>query len=90
MKQSAGNCQDVPVKRVPIELCQFLKLAQVVATGGEAKTLVQNGEVQVNGVLETRRSRQLQVGDVVGVAGQVNFRVTDMQRELTGRLRGAN
>ncbi|MGH2541615.1 MAG: RNA-binding S4 domain-containing protein [Ardenticatenaceae bacterium] len=53
-----------------IELQQALKLARVVESGGQAKTLIQAGEVKVNGVVETRRRRKLYPGDVVEVAGQ--------------------
>jgi ribosome-associated protein len=49
----------------PIELAQFLKLQRVVGSGGEAKLLVQSGQVMVNGQVETRRGRKLQPGDVV-------------------------
>ena len=52
-----------------IKLDQFLKLAQVVRTGGEAKHLIQSGEVMVNGVEETRRGRKLYHGDRVQVSG---------------------
>lgn len=48
-----------------IELAQFLKLQRVVGSGGEAKLLVQSGQVTVNGEVETRRGRKLQPGDVV-------------------------
>jgi ribosome-associated protein len=54
----------------PIELAQFLKLQRVVGSGGEAKLLVQSGQVLVNGEVETRRGRKLQVGDVVQVGKQ--------------------
>ncbi len=53
-----------------IKLDQFLKLAQVVQTGGQAKQLIQAGHVSVNGVVETRRGRKLQVGDTVEVDGE--------------------
>ncbi len=53
----------------PVALGAFLKLAGVVGTGGQAKLLVQSGEVAVNGVIETRRGRKVAVGDVVRVAG---------------------
>jgi len=54
----------------PIELDQFLKLQRIVGSGGEAKLLVQSGQVKVNGEVETRRGRKLQPGDVVEVAQQ--------------------
>jgi ribosome-associated protein len=53
-----------------IKLDQFLKLAQVVQSGGEAKTLIQSGQVMVNGQVETRRGRKLRPGDVVVVGGE--------------------
>ncbi|MBB02138.1 MAG: RNA-binding S4 domain-containing protein [Rubinisphaera brasiliensis] len=49
----------------PLRLDHFLKLAGFVDTGGQAKMLIQSGEVLVNGQLETRRRRQLQPGDVI-------------------------
>jgi len=53
-----------------IKLDQFLKLAQVVQSGGEAKVLIQSGQVIVNGQVETRRGRKLRPGDVVVVNGE--------------------
>ena len=53
-----------------IKLDQFLKLAQIVQTGGEAKQLIQAGGVLVNGEVETRRGRKLRRGDVVVVEGE--------------------
>lgn len=50
-----------------IKLDQFLKLAGVVETGGEAKHLIQSGQVMVNGAIETRRGRKLYHGDIVVV-----------------------
>lgn len=51
-----------------ITLGQALKLSGIVGTGGEAKLLIQDGEVRVNGETETRRGRKLRSGDVVEVA----------------------
>lgn len=48
-----------------IKLDQFLKLAQVVQSGGEAKHLIQSGLVMVNDEVETRRGRKLYHGDLV-------------------------
>lgn len=48
-------------------LGQALKVSNVVGSGGEAKVLIQGGEVRVNGELETRRGRKLEKGDVVEV-----------------------
>ena len=48
-------------------LGQALKAASLVGSGGEAKVLIQAGEVFVNGEVETRRGRKLEAGDVVEV-----------------------
>jgi len=53
-----------------IHLDQFLKLQGLVSTGGHAKMLIQGGEVKVNGQVETRRRRQLRIGDVVEALGE--------------------
>jgi ribosome-associated protein len=57
-----------------ITLGQALKAASIAGTGGEAKVLVQMGEVLVNGEVETRRGRRLREGDVVEV-GQERLEV---------------
>ena len=56
---------DVEVGERGIRLGQLLKLANLVETGGAARGLLESGEVRVNGEVETRRGRQLSVGDVV-------------------------
>jgi ribosome-associated protein len=53
-----------------IKLDQFLKLMCVVQTGGEAKLLIQNGDVNVNGSVEIRRGRKLVLGDRITVFGE--------------------
>jgi len=54
-----------------IKLDQFLKLANMVESGGQAKVLIQGGQVKVNGVVETRRGRKLRQGDAVEFEGEV-------------------
>lgn len=53
-----------------IRLDQFLQLCGV-PTGGQAKVLIQGGEVSVNGEVETRRRRKLVPGDAVGLDGEI-------------------
>ena len=53
-----------------ITLGQALKASNVVGSGGEAKVLIQGGEVRVNGEVETRRGRRLREGDVVEVGDE--------------------
>lgn len=50
-----------------IKLDQFLKWQQIAATGGQAKLLIQNGLVEVNGEMELRRGRKLYPGDTVTI-----------------------
>ena len=53
-----------------ITLGQALKASNLVDSGGEAKVLIQGGEVRVNGEVETRRGRKLEEGDVVEVGDE--------------------
>ncbi|TLN19942.1 RNA-binding S4 domain-containing protein [bacterium] len=53
-----------------IRLDQFMKFADLAGGGGEAKMLIQSGEVRVNGEVETRRGKKLYEGDVVALGGQ--------------------
>lgn len=53
-----------------IELNNLLKAFGWVATGGEAKIRIDNGEVLVNGEIETRKRKKMKVGDVVEFEGQ--------------------
>jgi len=53
----------------PINLTQVLKLAGWVMHGGEAKALIADGMVRVNGEVETRKRKQMAVGDVVTLEG---------------------
>jgi ribosome-associated protein len=52
-----------------IQLDHFLKFIGVVDTGGQAKMIIQGGEVFLNGELETRRKKKLVDGDIVEVYG---------------------
>jgi ribosome-associated protein len=69
-----GAMREIVTRDDVIRLGQFLKLADVVAAGSDAKMLLAEGNVKVNGEPETRRGRQLVKGDVVTV-GQHQLRV---------------
>lgn len=58
-----------------IKLDQFLKWIGVAQTGGEAKSLIQSGEVMVNNQIETRRGRKLVEGDRVSL-GNLTYDVS--------------
>ena len=53
-----------------IQLDQFMKVCGLVSTGGQAKVVIQGGEVLLNGVVETRRKKKLKAGDEVTFAGE--------------------
>jgi ribosome-associated protein len=67
--------REVTTRDDVIRLGQFLKLADVVAAGSDAKVLLAEGAVSVNGEIELRRGRQLVKGDVV-VVGRHQLRVS--------------
>ena len=56
-----------------IDLLQLLKATSIVMSGGEAKMLVDDGIVAVNGEIELRRRRKLRVGDLVLVDEQIQI-----------------
>ena len=62
--------RDLPIRGDGIRLGQALKLSGLAESGGEARALVEDGAVTVNGEVETRRGRQLRDGDVVAVGGE--------------------
>jgi ribosome-associated protein len=62
--------REVEVRDDGIRLGQLLKLAGLVESGSDVKALLETGEVTVGGRVETRRGRQLRLGDVVAVGAQ--------------------
>jgi ribosome-associated protein len=62
--------REVRIRDETIRLGQALKLAGLAGSGGEARALIEEGAVRVNGEVEMRRGRQLLRGDVVAVGGE--------------------
>lgn len=60
----------VLINKEPIELFKILKFEGLVSTGGEAKIVIAEGMVSVNGVVETRKSKKMYVGDKIDFADQ--------------------
>jgi ribosome-associated protein len=60
-----------------IKLDQFLKFIGIASTGGQAKLMINDGNVKVNGMIETRRGRKLVSADQVTVAGKT-FKVEEI------------
>jgi ribosome-associated protein len=65
----APPVEQVPIREESIRLGQFLKLANLIDNGSEAKVVLAEELVTVNDELETRRGRQLVIGDVVAMGG---------------------
>lgn len=68
--------KEIKINTDTIQLDQFLKWANIVSSGGEAKLLIKAGNVQVNNLPEQKRSRKLKTGDEVTVNGQI-YKLTD-------------
>jgi ribosome-associated protein len=64
------SVRDVRIRDDTIRLGQALKLAELAGSGGDARALIEDGAVRVNGEIDTRRGRQLRRGDVVAVGGE--------------------
>lgn len=57
--------RDVEINKEPVELYKILKFEGLAGSGAEAKALVANGQVRVNGVVETQKRKKIVGGDVI-------------------------
>jgi ribosome-associated protein len=64
------NRRTVSIRDDSIRLGQFLKLADLIDQGADARQAITNGQVRVNGEVERRRGRQLTHGDEVEMRGE--------------------
>jgi ribosome-associated protein len=62
--------KEIKVETEIIKLDSFLKWAGAVSLGSEAKMFIQNGDVKVNGAVETQRGKKLRKGDTVEFDGE--------------------
>ncbi len=62
--------EEYPPRTGAFRLEQYMKAFNIAASGGQAKVLIQSGQVRVNGKIETRRKRQLQAGDKIQFLGE--------------------
>ncbi|MBR5521312.1 MAG: S4 domain-containing protein YaaA [Oscillospiraceae bacterium] len=68
---------EIAIRTEFIKLDQFMKFADMVYTGGDAKGFIQDGEVKVNGEVCTQRGKKLRRGDVVSFNGDDFIVVTE-------------
>ena len=66
--------REIIISQEPIELYKILKFDNMVASGGEAKYVISEGQVIVNGKVETRKRKKLFSGDIIEF-GKDNIRV---------------
>ena len=59
--------QEILINREFVELFKILKFESLASSGGEAKILIADGKVEVNGEAETRKRRKIVAGDVIKV-----------------------
>lgn len=76
MSEADADAAD-PSQPEPLRLDHFLKLTGAAGSGGQAKLLIQNGEVRLNGEVETRRRKKICLGDKVTVNDQT-YTVTEI------------
>jgi ribosome-associated protein len=63
MKEISLNCE-------PVELYKILKFEGLASSGGEAKTVIADGQVKVNGEIETQKRKKILAGDVIEFAAE--------------------
>ena len=66
--------REVKVSQVPVELYKILKFESMVTSGGEAKSVIAEGRVLVNGDMETRKRKKIVSGDIIEF-GQERIRI---------------
>ncbi|MCH6256006.1 RNA-binding S4 domain-containing protein [Puniceicoccaceae bacterium K14] len=68
--ESNAGIRIVQYDPLPIELCKLLKAENMAQSGGEAKFLISEGKVLLNGEVETRKRKKIASGDVVTFNGE--------------------
>jgi len=69
VKKADMEKQIVQINTVPVELYKILKFENIAASGGEAKYLIADGYVKVNGGIETRKRKKIYPGDIIEAMG---------------------
>ena len=78
--------REVKITKEPVELYKLLKFEGLVGSGGEAKLVIADGQISVNGEVETRKRKKLISGDFISF-GQEKIRILLKQVELEENLR---
>lgn len=59
--------KEIVITREPVELFKILKFENLASSGGEAKAMIENGLVLVNGLVETQKRKKIVSGDTIEV-----------------------
>jgi ribosome-associated protein len=70
---------DIEINKEPVELYKILKFESMVSSGGEAKTVIADGRVLVNGTIETRKRKKIISGDTIEFANN-KFRINLVEK----------
>ena len=70
LPEATKTMPSIQIDREPTELYKILKFEGLASSGGEAKQVIADGQVKVNGELETRKRRKIVVGDRIAYQGQ--------------------
>lgn len=62
--------REIEIRSEPVELYKLLKFEGLVGSGGEAKLVISDGLVRLNGAVETRKRKKLIAGDTVEFGGE--------------------
>lgn len=65
--------EEIKIETDYIKLDQFLKLANLVGSGGEAKFLIKDGQVKVNDEIAYERGKKIKKGDTVSLGGDNTY-----------------
>lgn len=63
--ESLKKMREVEINNEPVELYKILKFEGMTSSGGEAKLMIEQGLVNVNGSVETRKRKKIVSGDII-------------------------
>ena len=75
--------REVEITKEPVELYKILKFEGMASSGGEAKLVIEQGQVIVNGSIETRKRKKIVSGDIIEY-GDDKIRI-QLVKNLTGK-----
>ena len=70
LNKESPRLREVAIRTEVVDLCDLLKFENLTQSGGEAKFVIAEGRVRVNGEVETRKRKKLRAGDVIEYSGQ--------------------